>query len=42
MVEERDPDLNEMEDSKFDEIWEDIWRDIASENDDISILYHKQ
>ena len=29
VVEERDKDLNEMEDIRFDEIWEDHWRDIA-------------
>ena len=29
VVEERDPDLNEMEDIRFDEIWEDRWRDLA-------------
>ena len=34
MVEERDPDLNEMEDIRFEEILEDNWRDIAEENDD--------
>ena len=34
MVEERDPDLNEMEDIRFDEIQEDHWRDLAEENDD--------
>ena len=34
MVEERDPDLNKMEDIRFDEIREDHWRDIAKENDD--------
>ena len=34
MVEERDPDLNEMEDIRFDEIWEDHWRDLAEENTD--------
>ena len=33
MVEERDPDLNEMEDIRFDEIWENHWRDLAEEND---------
>ena len=32
VVEERDPDLNEMEDIRFDEIWEDHWRDLAEEN----------
>ena len=33
MAEERDPDLKEMEDIRFDEIWEDHWRDIGEEND---------
>ena len=31
---ERNPDLNEMEDVRFDEIWEDQWRDLAEENND--------
>ena len=34
VVEEIDPDLNEMEDIRFDDIREDHWRDIAEENDD--------
>ena len=34
MTEEIDPDLNEMEDIRFDKIQEDHWRDIAEENDD--------
>ena len=34
VVEERDPDLNEMEENRFDEIREDHWRDLAEENDD--------
>ena len=34
VVEERDPDLNEMEDIRFDEIWEDHWRDLAEESND--------
>ena len=34
MAEERDPELNEKEDIRFDKIWEDHWRDIAEENDD--------
>ena len=34
VVEERDPDLNEMEDIRFDEIREDNWRDIAEDYDD--------
>ena len=34
MVEERDPDLNEMEDIRFDEIQEDNLRDLAEENND--------
>ena len=29
VMEEGDPDLNEKEDIRFDEIWEDHWRDIA-------------
>ena len=29
VVEERDPDLNEKEDIRFDKIREDHWRDIA-------------
>ena len=33
VVEERDPDLNKMEDIMFDEIREDNWRDLAEEND---------
>ena len=33
MVKERDPDLNKMEDIRFDEIREDPWRDLAEEND---------
>ena len=34
VVEERDPDLNEMEDIGFEKIREDHWRDLAEENDD--------
>ena len=34
VAEERDPDLNEMEDIRFDKIREDHWRDIAEEKDD--------
>ena len=34
MVEERDPDLNDMKDIRFDENWEDNWRDLAEENND--------
>ena len=34
VVEERDPDLNEMENIRFNRIWEDHWRDLAEENDD--------
>ena len=34
VAEERDPDLNEKEDIRLDEIWEDHWRDIAEGNDD--------
>ena len=34
MVEERDPDLNEMDDIRFDKIREDHWRDLAEENND--------
>ena len=33
VVEERDPDLNGMEDIRFDEIREDHWRDLAEGND---------
>ena len=32
VVEEIDLNLNDMEDIRFDEIWEDHWRDIAEEN----------
>ena len=31
VVEERDPDLNQMEDIRSDKIWEDHWRDLAEE-----------
>ena len=34
VVEERDPELNEMEDIRFNEIWEDHWRNLAEGNDD--------
>ena len=34
VAEERDPDLNEKEDIKLNEIREDHWRDIAEEGDD--------
>ena len=34
MEEERDPDLNNMEDIRFNKIWEDHWMDIAEENYD--------
>ena len=34
MAEEIYPDLNEKEDIRFDNIWEDHWRFIAEENDD--------
>ena len=34
VAEERDPDLNEMENIRLDEIREYHWRDIAEENDD--------
>ena len=34
VVEERYPDLNEMEYIRFDEILEDHWRDLAEEHDD--------
>ena len=34
VVKERDPDLNEMEDIRFDEIREDHWRGLAEGNDD--------
>ena len=33
VAEERDPDLNKMEDIRFDEIREDHWRDLAEESD---------
>ena len=34
MVEERDPDLDKMDDIRFDKIWEDRWRDLAEESND--------
>ena len=34
MVEERYPDLNEMDDIRFDEIWEDHWRNSVEESND--------
>ena len=34
MAEERYPDLDEMDDIRFDEIWEDHWRDLAEESND--------
>ena len=34
VVEERDPDLDEMDDIRFDEIREDHWRDLAEESND--------
>ena len=34
MAEERDPDLNEEENIRFDEIREEHWRDISEEGDD--------
>ena len=34
MVEERDPDLNDMDDIRFDEIREDHWRYLAEERND--------
>ena len=34
VVEERDPDLNNMKEDRFDKIREDHWRDLAEENDD--------
>ena len=34
MVEERDPDLDEMDDIRFDETREDHWRDLAEESND--------
>ena len=34
VVEERDPDLDKMEDIAFDEIREDHWRDLAEESND--------
>ena len=39
MAEERDLDLNKMEDIRFDDIWEDHWRDIAEENNDKKKTY---
>ena len=33
VLEERDPDLNEEEDIRFDEIREAHWRDVAEEDD---------
>ena len=32
--EERDPDLNEEEDFRLDEIREEYWRDVSEEGDD--------
>ena len=32
MAEERDTDLNKMEDISFDKIWEDHWRDLTEES----------
>ena len=32
VAEERDPDLDEMDDIRFDEIQEDDWRDLAEES----------
>ena len=32
VVEQINPDLNEMEDIRFDKIWEDHWRDLAEES----------
>ena len=34
VVEERYPDLNDMEDLRFDKIWEYHWRYLAEEKDD--------
>ena len=34
MVEERDPELDEMEEVRFDEIREDHWRDLVEESND--------
>ena len=34
VTEERDPELNEKEDIRFEKIREDNWRDLAEENDD--------
>ena len=34
VVEDRDPDLDDMDDIRFDEIWEDHWRDLAEESND--------
>ena len=34
MVEERYPDLDNMDDIRFDKIWEDHWRDLSEESND--------
>ena len=34
VVEEKDPDLDDMDDIRFDKIWEDHWRDLAEEIND--------
>ena len=34
VAEERDPDLNEKEDIRLDEIREEHWRDVSEEGDD--------
>ena len=34
VVEERDPDLDEMDDIRFDKIREDNWRDLAEKSND--------
>ena len=38
VVEERDPDLEEMEDIRFDKIRECSWRGLTEKNDDIKKL----
>ena len=39
VVEERDPDLNEEEDIRLDEIREEHWRDVAEEGDNKKKIY---
>ena len=40
VAEERDPDLNEEEDIRMDEIREDHWRDVAEEGDDKKKIHY--